>query len=160
MRILILIDQWILGEFENFAHMFQRLTGKNNFWLARFCAVAVCAVLLRKDHKVGDFLGAIFIWFVLTSGVNATEKAVARNLVNGLKNSLAQNKVSVYLRLYALMFLVSTIPIPWVSSLYPLFLWLHLEFMACTPLPPAPSKIGEWYRAFTAKPVDSVPDAV
>ena len=56
--MLIEIDVWLLGKLEKFSHWFQKLTGKNCFWLAKMAAVlAAQQVLVGAGDAVAEGFG-------------------------------------------------------------------------------------------------------
>ena len=67
--MLIEIDVWLLGKLERFSHWFQKLTGKNCFWLAKIAAI-FHGLLIVVILMSGVFLGNQAI--AIVSGIMVT----------------------------------------------------------------------------------------
>lgn len=102
------LDIWLVENVaERFTHWFQKLTGKNNFWLARLCAwqiiffpmsaLAVEAILQGSIHALlydvklpGSFitLGIVAVFYTLVIHIveKATKKARTHDCMNPLKS--------------------------------------------------------------------------
>jgi len=160
----IKFDLWIISIFEVFAHKFQRLTGKDNFFLVRaFLVVVVTCRLVQgmRGYQIGrlmpytDFISAgIYVLFSLTI-LNLIERQVKKESGVGFANH--QKHVTI-IRLLRFALLLSAIQTTFLHQIKfePDFVirlgylignwayWIAWVFMACDPLPPQVSKIRQW----------------
>lgn len=148
-NILLRFDAWLLSKFEAFSHWWQRLTGRNCFWLARVCLFFVMGYLLLdafdwKRHGVSDIMFPIFFLTVLYSfgllGINKLEKesadAQSRYCANPGK------VVCVHIRVGLILFLSFLLVFEPLSP-QPFLLLSMCYFCFCDPLPPAKSKVRQ-----------------
>lgn len=176
--MLTIIDFWLLGRLEKFAHWWQKLTGKNCFWLAR--AAVVCYGLLLVAILVPSILSgknlaaiimpvilivaalfAVFHHFVM---IKYKERIVSdmqeANLSNPFK-IIDSNWRTVALLVILLCMLAAVVNSVtrgnisgyFISIMLGLLIFLDglsYYFFACDPLPPAKSKIKEWKEKFVS----------
>lgn len=172
-NILEQIDNFQLDNiFEPISQKYQRLTGKNCFFLARVMCDAeiifyfVIIVLCFNDLK--RFFDSMMIVFIMSlfaykrkHSIRILEISSEKQLKNGMKNS---NRISAYfLRLYTLaaaIIVIFIITSSWSILIKdPLYfriviIWginfqlQHIEecFASCTPLPPGTSKVKQWLK--------------
>lgn len=168
--MLTIIDFWLLGRLEKFANWWQKLTGKNCFWLAKmstifygFSGVALEIRIILRSKEItftvirglmmfGFF--ALAIWFFRQ--VKFREKIVYKshdlNLSNPFK--IIDHLLRKILLLGTLTFGIASLLAGefsvigiLISVLLNIILWQALlnYFSACDSLPPAnKSKIKEW----------------
>jgi hypothetical protein len=172
------IDAFFLDRYQKFAHRFQRLTGKTNFWIAAKLRLLIATrfaleIILTVYHidprwlhhfDIQPFRSGWELWFYFCSGAfilrhglfcwRTQEAEAFRRLERGLGNDLRVNPITRFLRFAFLL----CIPL-WVADLFfgvmsislPLFLSImYLE--ACDPLPPCRGKIREWIEAMGFAP--------
>ena len=168
--MLIRFDSWLLEKFEKFSHWWQKLTGKDCFWLARFSAaspIAYTTIILVAAYVYEGLDGLFFqsMFFVLYITINLTlgfdlkrmEEEVERDQLKGCSN---YSKLDVFGRMVGLCVLpfMGCVLIAISRTLLyhtPIFYliingfapvsWLTaLMFACCDPLPPAKSKVRKW----------------
>lgn len=176
--MLFRFDAWLIRQLEKFTHWFQKLTGKDNFFLAR-CALAVsvvCILVRAIDPVTGNlryqqlFSGGVFGLLYLYN-TSTEEETIREDAIKGFAN---RNKVSSFVRFLRLLWfsimIIVTLP---QCFLFALFLFGDIPFgiidwrrvldessfalfwylIACDPLPPCSSKVMDWLRSFGQKPV-------
>lgn len=171
------MDLFLLNRLEKFAHRFQKLTGKTNFFLAVVCIYIGLGILLLSIFWIKEQadmifttvlnIGLAFIW-----GTNHIvnwknfENAAYQRLKNGLANPLKNNLMYRCFRMivtcfgmfvFVCFYSAPTHPDMHVSSPYMFFLSLALWLESCDPLPPCRGKIGEIIDAFFAPKLVPIP---
>lgn len=149
---IIKFDVFLLFKiFQKFAHWFQEVTGKNNFWLAR---VVLCLGL------IGDVtLSVFFRWRIIELIIVLDMIVLALNLVsiqrsenvygstNGkfLNPEILNGAISRIMWIVIAPLLILIFP---PSILYCVGILASNYFSACTPKPPAESKVKAWLKSF------------
>src|SRR3989344_7197317 len=172
--MLIRIDLWLLERLEKFAHWFQKLTGKNCFWLSRIFIIwgAMNFIgphqlnILKENHKLTVLILIAGIVSVCAIGLwrqsKRHEKEVLRMNERGHANSFKITSFSfriIWLLLAIFAIIISLIllllHLPSFKTYDAFFLlnyalsWvLYGYFSACDPLPPAKSRVKEWKEKF------------
>lgn len=183
--IFVRIDQWILEEgFQRFTDWFQKLTGKDCFWVATFlvqacmCFQVSAPFLLGNGEKTEEIMLALFggigftllcltpMLFIVSERRRIAFQAVQRGLQNPLKlNSgvrLFISAVNTITVTYGIMtalsaksfsVMLSGIDLAVIFTVYGPVIYLS----SCTPLPPAPSKLGEWAKSLWGRTKEAIP---
>jgi len=171
--MLIRTDLWLLERLEKFAHWFQKLTGKNCFWLSRIFIIWGAMNLIgpyQLDILEGRRLAApILLSFLFLIGAiglwrqsRRKEEQVSRMNERGYANPFKITSFSfriIWLLLMAFNVIVSLISLLSHSPLFPAYVlffllnyvlsWVLYEyFSACDLLPPAKSRVKEWKEKF------------
>ena len=169
--MLIEIDVWLLGKLEKFSHWFQKLTGKNCFWLAKIAAVChglLIVVILMPGVFLGDQTVAIvsgilmmFTFFTVFKHfalIKHRELVVLReeNLSNPFKVLDYDWRITIlFVILLCLFIMAINLMIGYFlfyfSAMLAFLMFLQgllYYFSACDPLPPAKSKVKEWKEKF------------
>lgn len=155
-------DRWLIGKFEAFAHWFQRLTGRTNWFLA-LCAICISnATFLYFFWKIGDLAIALILGvlsFLDVLAVSSFEMDAARRLEKGLANP-RKSFFGATMRLFFVAF-IGWLFVPFWFRRFDVdqmtvafalcFFFLYQYFSACDPLPPGTSKIREWLESFGRK---------
>lgn len=166
MRTLVWLDVMIILKLEKFAHAFQRLTGKTNFWLANVSWVLFMVFTVGSDiymvTKRGfamQAIGAIVDVMLCFYGVHFMRvNTLMEKFFLQSPEFLNPNKITpiyVICRIYAMLMTIflGTLSIIIFS---PSQIFLHqnlffallaLYFNSLNPLPPGKSKVGEWVEA-------------
>ncbi len=156
------LDDWMFDAgFQRFAHWFQRLTGKNNFFLARYVPCMIIGMLAI----VGLWHPAVFIVSIMSlvnlpvtfRVVAQIERQFAKDSTSRTMNPLRAHPLGIKLRLLVTFVL----GIPFWQWLF-MFTSMHevtygcamvtmhaslisvIYFISCTPLPPGESKFKKW----------------
>ena len=164
------IDSRLIVLFESFAHWWQRLTGKDNFWLGWAALWGQLIIMLLMDYIITIKRGApLFLVYalldllvfryllrsirrilgLLTPMMGESQKVNGRNPLECLPLGKVLRKISIFL------FFVQ-VAISWrKSSLLPanvaIFLLVCMwYFFSCTPLPPGESKVGRFLNSLRA----------
>lgn len=173
--MLTIIDLWLLGRLEKLAHWWQKLTGKNCFWLARVAAIChgfiivvgvVPGALLMTRRPIIAAISGIMMILALYATIRFLKmiKNIER-IVLGLHESNLSNPLkvkdcdwrTVILFVILLCFFIMTINLTtgyfilyFSITLGTLMSWQGLVyyFSACDPLPQAKSRIKEWKEKF------------
>ena len=157
--MLFSFDQWLLDKFEQFSHKSQLWIGKNCFWWARLTLILYFLFLiipkplyvegetwklLLRIRPFAVMVGLAGL-FVMRKEIKEIEKKLSK-LVGGYINAQRLNwKLRILIILITLV--VSIIgPLETVWYLCAICFVSTMYFMACTPLPPAPSKLKEWLK--------------
>lgn len=165
--------------FQPFAHWFQRMTGKDNFFLALICGLLATLTLVCVDTLLGNSFGYIIdamfgMSFTFTTVVSQKQYLKENANKDSLTfNSFRRNPGRKMMRVIWAIFTFNhtLVLIDWVlfnpstvriyySSLMEVFfvgLLSHFYFVACTPLPPRKSKIGELARFLGNKLKEALP---
>ena len=167
--MLIEIDVWLLRKLEKFAHWFQKLTGKNCFWLAKIAAVfhgLFIVVILMPGVFLGNQAIAIvsgilmmFTFFTVFKHftlIKHRERVVLsarkKNLSNPFKVLDYDWRITVLFVILLCLFImvIDYFLFYFGAMLAFLMFWQGLlyYFSACDPLPPAKSKVKEWKEKF------------
>ena len=164
--MLIEIDVWLLGKLEKFSHWFQKLTGKNCFWLAKMAAVfhgLIIVVILMPGVFLGDqtvaIVSGILMMFTFFTVFKHFALIKHRELVVLREENLSNPfKVLDYDWRITILFVILLCLFIMVIGYFPVFgamlafliFWQGLlyYFSACDPLPPAKSKVKEWKEKF------------
>lgn len=155
--MLFSFDQWLLDKFERLGHKSQLYIGKDCFWWAHcFLVIASLFFLLPKPpwgnltHILqritsGKIIITVFLFFFIRLGIYYNETQVKSKLDNGFinpKRLLWQVRIILIIALAILDILSQSS----MFSLCSLGFMIVIYFVACTPLPPAPSKLKEWLK--------------
>jgi len=173
--MLIEIDVWLLRKLEKFSHWFQKLTGKNCFWLARvatacyFCfGLAVTAFYILSKETSMIILYSLSSLIILAVAISMfkmlkfKEEIVldASNigLVNPFKIldypirtlTLIFTPICSFREIAGILDGGVSIILVFIGIFGNLLFWygLFYYFSACDPLPPAKSKVKEWKEKF------------
>lgn len=169
---MTIIDFWLLGRLEKFAHWWQKLAGKNCFWLARaavvcygllIVAILVPSILYGKNlvavtMPVILIVAAFFTVFHHFKMIKYKERIVSGMQEAGLSNPfkiIDSDWRTVALLIIFLCMLAVVVNSVTGGSVSGYFISIMLGFLvfldglsyyfsACDPLPPAKSKIKEW----------------
>ncbi len=156
------IDNYLIDHrFEPFAHKFQRLTGKTNFWLAKvswvILVLSALSVMGSAAYVFGPVLALCLV--LIFKKLTATEKeffAEQSNHMNDLRISMLQSRASglmVFCPTYLFIFLLSG-HLEWIFISFTTLSGPY--FAACTPLPPGTSKFRQWVNKMLWKVSDSL----
>ncbi|MES2314408.1 MAG: hypothetical protein V4524_00520 [Patescibacteria group bacterium] len=165
--------------FQPFAHWFQRMTGKDNFYLGLhvilIAALSICC-LGALTGSTRSYFTSVVIGFLGVTATRALKRQYERE--NNGKESLALNfmrsilvfkfirlfyliiSLNMLLLLLLLLFLdapVKTIRSVPLTSMHVWSFTAYLYFIACTPLPPRKGKIGEMLRSIGNKLKEALP---
>ena len=171
------IDSIILFYLERGLHHFQKLTGKDNFWIARqlipfFILILVLSTgleitVLRYPRDFNIPLNmikilflAMFIWMLLVllaRKINTEEKLAYWRLENGFPNPekfIPQNQASRAGKLIfsTLFFGVCIYYKELTSAGFVICMPIFMYILTCDPLPQRKSKIREWLESFHKAP--------
>lgn len=164
------IDRWLLTNvFQKFSNWFQRLTGKDNFFLANVCIFMelTCSIIrsiyIKKDVRfiviTSDFVFAIIFFFTVKL-IRMRHKQMSIKSMG--MNPLAISPGSILMRVIGVVIVFTGIikffvdlkmhgGIPTDTLIKFVFEQAGSGFMvsafyliACTPLPPQKGKISEW----------------
>lgn len=191
MNPLKTIDNFILGGFTKFAHAFQILTGKTNFFLAKIgTTMAALEVGIHAvnyfyptllGEKTNGLLFILYLWLLSIlfrdtlnldkaekNASTSSEKVMIDRITN--RGTPAYRLILVFLSLDATIRLVVSLldkttahPIHTFTS--PLFFYgliIFYYFTAVDPLPPAKSKVRQWFEKLSlasAKPVEATTES-
>ena len=166
-------DQWLIGKFEKAVSAFAMLTGKDNYFLAKFflCMAAASQILIGVY-----FLGPIFTAVAAICApmmllmANRDEQEAQSRRISGLANP---HKITYYYTRMLFSFLsigmcfviTTTISSKTAVSLHQIhtllstvFFCLFYYLLSCDITPPAKSLFRKWAEHFQVKPVHvSVP---
>lgn len=166
------IDGWILGQCTKFAHWFQRLTGRTNFFLAKNCrALCFMAVALQITNHFGKLykgdetvmvvlFGPLILLQIMWEGWQCdkaedhvlsghqTLPAYARSM-----GTIAEWRIFIILWALSVFFLLHSdgrfAVLQYIDNhAFPLGASGFYYFAAVTPLPPGKSKVREWIESF------------
>ena len=162
-----LIDNWLLDViFQPFQNKFQRITGKNCFFLARqffivsmvtylffawFCSVDIFIGSILSLSVVVIVLDFIGCWIIIT--IHEKEYINNKMTCNNLRTSTIKRRLMCINSLSVLFIFFIPITIVFFTSqlitnivvfasLYFLFNFIGSYFVACTPLPPG----SNWFK--------------
>lgn len=172
------LDGKILSLFTRFCHWFQRLTGRTNFWLARWAvaggAMSVMASFsaviseFKKNHDIVAIACLLYMAYICVSFIPglfldglACEKQ-DEDVLNEEKSihKRIADKRNIYIRFVVCCWVGSVTPVILSDLLdilavargsFPLFIWIYVYLIAVNPLPPSTSKIGEWLKGLFTK---------
>ncbi len=168
MDIITLVDTWLLTKFTKVSHAFQKLTGKTNFFLARW-AILICAggITLDVANYFHQFLFFPTFSVMMVLGIFVIVFLLMKALVYEKEEErVYSGEKTKRIEFYALpgwrvvYFCMSVMLIPAtvmcvVKGSYPLLEVLRMGilpcaflseyFLAVTPLPPCRGKIVEFF---------------
>ena len=169
MSIIVFVDLFLIENvFERFAHWFQRLTGKTNFWLANVSLLLIIFTVgmdSALDVAQGNMFGAFCLTFfsAITVPIFRFATYIAeRRSVPGMRNGSAIDPISIFIRIAIFLIpglyeispvitdMTSQMPLSirvighWVDLVQSCGFICFFYFMACTPLPPRKSKMKQW----------------
>ncbi len=167
---MIPFDVWLLDRFQRFAEWWQKLTGKDCFFLARLmiaCHMLHMAtiglfVLIFTEKSPFDHMPAILISTVWLYIIRVLETEARSDISRGCRNRgyidfIAFRLVVIIanpLILGGTLKIYFGLELPFAFALFSslCFVWYipFAYFLSCTPLPPAKSKIREWIESFSA----------
>lgn len=169
-------DSWLIDKIEKRTQKFQRNTGKDCFWLARFSLIlfaisfvvfvagAVWYVYPSKDWWLYilmlSFPGVIrILWPAIRKAEEAAYKHLEKGLANPQKLALADIRLLYHIFPILFCFVLFMIAAPaflvpfWLSILVPVggeLLTLSVYLVSCDSLRPAKSKVREWLEKFVS----------
>lgn len=166
-KMLQTIDWFVLGKFEKFAHWWQRLTGKDCFWLAKLCLIlwltGSAAEYLIKiwlfnagAPRIGllaiDALLAIFWYHKILSSQFDTYQKIGFSNKNKLEFKVVRifMAIATFFTMIAIIFkLLKNADAVYFSSyliyaVIAIMVFSMAYFTSCDPLPPAKSKVRQW----------------
>lgn len=177
-KMFCLLDGKILALFARFCHWFQQLTGRTNFWLARWAVtVAAFSAVLNLGYLVGilkrskDTMDVLPVIMVLLGILKAVYVCFFDSLacekqdgdVLGEEKSIQKriaDQRSVGSRFFFFCFTCVIIPglvmevadlLEFAKNIFCPALLIYLYLIAVDPLPPSTSKRGEWLKGFFTK---------
>src|SRR3989338_4760467 len=168
-------DRWFLEKFEKFSHRFQKLTGKDCFWLAKVCIGFGVLTSLWNSNLVwkyghGNDKDILAIWIfgfiyglMLVSYLPMIYSCEEEVKNNQMKNCANPMRLWCYPRFFIiwipccimvpLTFFLLKEFVPSASGVLRIvgstvFLWFipTVYFLACDPLPSAKSKVRKWLK--------------
>ena|ERR1700733_13506346 len=175
MDLFVRLDRFILEQvFERFAHWFQRLTGKTNFWLAKLSryvlvlSTVVDIVLRSMRDNVLDVAILVFFSVVFIPRFGMIIREMESRPLRGVRNDAAISPIWMCARMLAVLFLASSQIILVADMVYGVPFSRHVGeywlrqieflsydclfyFIACTPLPPGNSALKQWAEGFSQK---------
>lgn len=171
MNFLFVVDAFLMDRiFEPFAHWFQKLTGKTNFWLCRQALLLslIFYLIIFVYYGKEDIIGVLLLFLIFFAipcklTYDAQYKEEKRFLNNdylkGCKNPARKTewkwrifRIVTGLFLICVLALFADDIIRMKDYICSLFVVAHFTLMvfnyfsACTPLPPGTSKIKEWFN--------------
>ncbi len=175
------LDDWLIDNvFQRFAHWFQRMTGKDNFYLAT-CSGMISVLVgfyinaLLNSHPIDYLITCSMVGVIIGSSIISKKRYEGENR-GTLTPTLNSERNRTYPTLFRVLFLgvgfghiiilISIIITAshWSKILEEILLEVlllgfigHLYFVACTPLPPQKGKIGELIRSFGKALKECVP---
>lgn len=172
MKFLYMVDERILDYIERFCHSVQRTIGMTNFDIARYSTLVgiMCDIAFNlfvcKPSNLGSLFMALVFFVYLLYAISYVEKSVG----GGIKSGCA-NVFRIYWQVtrigFALLVLVSSgvdvgtfLIIGKMESVlmtvFCMFVCLTFYLMSCTPLPPAPSRLSEFFSKLKVAPLPEV----
>ncbi len=180
-RLLFWLDGKILAAIEKFAHWFQEMTGKTNYFLIGFVALIKLGFVLMilwsgvgrlppENLVIGDCLMIAkkhWLWtIVIATGLlfeslfswQLDEVKSFKRLEQGLANPKKKSVPQIIWRLANLSMVGGFCGWSFLSDRQYLiffvcmFIWIGLYLEACDPLPPCRGKIGEFLQSLFLKP--------
>lgn len=175
-------DAWLIAKCEEFAHWFQRWTGKTNYFLCKVCSwtiivtliVEYAATKLLRGESVGTFTAyAIFVLLLDVSYLIPYEERHAfERMKKGVANPEKVAPGDRFFRfcftatiLFSSVFFVGALLFAPLSKLAEVSsgvyfstifgitgIFFRLYFAACDPLPPCKGRVWDVIGAFFAKP--------
>lgn len=170
------MDSAIIGFVEKFAHWFQRLTGKTNFFLAGFIAgallIPVFVGVIRGVSPLNPLgpepseqtgfghlaafglicLLAYTAFFGWKKKENEAWERLSKGVANPRKGSLGWLCCRIWcLQIFGISFLILLIEASLLGAAMTICLALYLYLETCDPLPPCQGKIKEWLGSLFAK---------
>lgn len=174
------VDYFLVERFQQFAHRFQKLTGRTNFWLAAiaykihlFNFILFIAASTIKDIKNNKIVEEL-VFLVLLSLITLVLSKITmlsvkrcerkdRDFFMGNQGTMNHNFISLSgLRIMVLLVTITNCLglglVAFVLGmaefifmlLFGIFYVMALYFEACTPLPPGKSKVEEWRELWKA----------
>lgn len=164
------IDNGLLTKFEKFSHKWQKLTGKNCFWLAKLSAVCGAifgtlfiglGILIQPKTGIIGFPLIFFLFFgtiLSVKIIRLTETMVELMNLLGLSNPTKitmknQRVLSVFFFVFFFSLVASvglSNPVFFLMAFYAVSEVAEVYFTACDPLPPAKSKIRQWLESLVS----------
>ena len=167
--LLIAIDSWLIDAiFQPLSNAFQRLTGKDNFFLAYTCGFINLACNLygnsiaRKFHF--DTVLSLLIFITMLMGTWMIQMKYQHDSYKNANDSRAMNQDRIQIR--SIVFRIGNLSFN-AFMFYAIFVndahehpevffyylgvasWTcNSYFNACTPLPPGKSRIKKWITSF------------
>ena len=172
MEFLYKVDEMILDYIERVCHSIQKLVGMTNFDIARYSTLVgiMCDItfnlFVSNPRRPGSLFMALIFFAYLLYTISYVEKSVG----SGTKSGCA-NVFRIYWQVtrvqFALLVLVSSdidmgtyLVTGKVESvlmtMFCVFVCLTFYLMSCTPLPPAPSRLSEFFSKFKLAPLAEV----
>lgn len=157
------LDNWLLDKvFERFAHWFQKLTGRDNFFLAHACNFFSFLLMMASQWlKKGTDLSMLFIIFTLSLGLSVWVWIAQRQYEIVDKPQKCRNQdradpfmtsMRICLNCIMIVFILAITcqafqkrECPNIPLLFALaFVYCCFYFSSCTPLPPQEGKMKSW----------------
>lgn len=162
--------------FQPLAHRAQRLTGKTNFWLAKWACILGCIALLFTCVQavlffgIASLMGKLVVFLLLTEiflaffHIRELEREDRRFSENreGVMNKerIIGSRKRAMMLILLLFFITFLLPLAFATPIWGMTVSFvvaeiaylsYYYFHACTPLPPGESKARKWLGAFLAK---------
>ncbi len=151
MKWFIRIDDFLINWiFQRFAHWFEKITGLNNFWLARFC-VCIFALVPFLKYVMGETysptwaplhaLTPVVVVLIFFKVINQTEQETMANLQFGVANTY---RIYPQTRLLVVFIAITLLIFSMLGLEQSILLVIFYYFLACTPRPPSKSLFKKW----------------
>lgn len=172
------IDWFVLGKFEKLAYWWQKLTGKDCFWLAKLCLVILLTgfaadylvkiwLLNTGAPRIGSLAVYVFIAIFWYHHINSSQVDTYQKIGFGNENKLKFKAIRVFIAIGDFLSMISTV-FELIKSVDVMHFFLHLiyaiiaialvsmvYFAACDPLPPAKSKVRQWLEKIVSAAKDA-----
>jgi len=158
------VDDVACNTAEKCAHSFERLTGKDNFWLAK----AINIIWLAPQLAIVSFIiymqapimGMSVVWLILTSSIfyvrrrniDTWERRYRDGVKKGMIISARKDEINEIIRMLCIIYFVSIGPseVMMLFAVFFLYIFVSICFsaveivLACVPCNPKSTKIGVW----------------
>lgn len=131
-KFFLMLDLFVLNRCEKFSHSLYRLTGRDNFWLAK---VSLILLLVLSFIDFGIYIAWTFPFF----GIMIRHMFLAMKSIEPKHENVGKVNYLIH-RLWMLLGFI--IFLEWSNLLFTLFYY----FISCTPLPPSESKFKKWVK--------------
>src|SRR3989344_3452323 len=143
--MLIQLDIWLLNQFELFTHWFQKLTGKDCFWLAKGTLLIFWIIFPSRLTLSFTPSAVLLLGFGVAASTSSLIFDERRTKGLQLKNLGNPKKTSSWwmLRIFVVFFTLHGPIFGDMDSLAFFFYACSFYFAACDSLPPGRSKVRE-----------------
>ena len=156
MNVLFKIDDWLLNMVQSVSRRIQKITGANNFLLAKIILVVFTMILfaIANYNRFNPLLCItdLLAFFVVLHFIHAAERSCINDTMRGYMNYLSKNPHAQQLRLltgvitglvtysYSRIFIATneTIHLYRIGEFVSFYLMAYL--VSCTPMPPRTDK--------------------